>query len=346
MEISLFDLKLLPTYVLVGESSVRRREWFEALKLLLKKKSGEEPLLSSFSGSEESTVKRISGLLRTAPLFGGTPLVIVENGEEFLKKGDAEDWLVERISAGKEGVFVVVFSSLDKRTSVYKTAFAKKCIVDVAPLKGDALLRDLRRRAERLAISIDGKAVRRIVEFVGGDFDLSVGELEKVALLGKERITEEDIEGFVSDTASSGEFTISNAIERLNLDDSLKALSRAFRNGILLEKKQVTITEREKVATYLVNQISYSLTRLLRVYKMAKAGAGNDKIAEALSMNEWAKENVLVHIKRSALKLGGRINDAILKLAELDSAIKIGADPKMQIEFFLSYLLAPFAEEK
>ncbi|MCX7703772.1 MAG: hypothetical protein N2234_06710 [Planctomycetota bacterium] len=341
---ALFDSKVLSTYLLVGESLLRRREYIDLFKSSLKKRG--EVLVSRFEGSEEGILGRVGGLLKTPPLFGGTSLVLIEDGKEFLRKEGAEEWVLKRIKEGGQGFLLICFEGIEKKSSLYKVASSAKAVVDVSSLTGDSLMMELKRRAERLGIEISSSAVRRLIELVGDDFDFAVSELQKVALLPKKRINEEDVNGLVADMASGSQFSISNGIERFELESSLAALWRAFRNGIRLQKREGVITKSEEVATYLIGQITSSLIKLRKVYKMVCAGASDGKIAEALSMGEWARENVLVFLKKSGLRLGKRMNEAVERLAELDRAVKGGADAKMEIEAYLCWLLASEGKRK
>jgi len=332
-------VKLVSTYIVVGDSTRKWKEWFDSLRAEMEGRDGAPPLINRFAPAEGG-IREVASALQTRPLFGGRALVVVEDGESFIK-GEGEGWLIRRLDEGGEGVLVVMLGSLDRRGALFKCAVKKGALVDVSQPTEGALVSALKRHAAKLGIRIDANALRLLLSCTGEHFDSAAAELDKLALLGKERITERDVEELVVDVAESGEYALSNALERLDAADALETIERAWRNGIRLLRRNQTLTKPEEITLYFMNQALLSLLRLRAVYRLKRSGVGDDEVAKRLRLSGWAKEKVLPRMKRSALELGDRIDEALIRLAETDAAIKKGADPRFLLESFICWLLLP-----
>lgn len=334
-------IKILPTFILAGDSLKRRTEWLETLKNEIESQDGRAPLISRLTGFE--SLEDVTSRLQTPPLFGGRALLIIDEGEIFLRNYD--DWLIKRLNRGGRGILILILNELERRSLLYRTAVKKGALVDVSQPSGGALLPALREYAARLELRIDTSALRLLLSYTK-DFDSAASEIEKLALLDKSRISVSDVEELVVDTAESSEYALSNAIERLDLADAMDTVARAWRNGVRLMRANRTLTDPGDIALYFMNQLLLSLLRLRTVCHLKRSGRGDDEVARVLRLTDWAKQNILPQIKRTALKLGKRIDTAIRRLSDCDAAIKSGADPRLQLESFLCQLILPSAIKK
>lgn len=241
---------------------------------------------TDFDGQDASVATAEAGHflvdLRTRSLFGGTKIVILRNGERWLRvhqKALADT--VDRIA--KENVLVIVVHKLDGRSALskrIKTAGATfefrqlydKPFGDRGSPESAELVQWVRQRAALHGLRLEPAAALFMCEVVGSDPAVLDGELTRLApLLGNQTVRPEALRGVLSVHFSSSQFELVDAI----LDGDARAAFRShralFREG--LRDKDGKQIERTAVFPLVTAWLGQQLSKLMQARVEIDAGA-------------------------------------------------------------------------
>lgn len=257
-----------PVYVVVGPESYLSRS---AVRLIQEAAGVGGPgnmNVASFSG-REAKPGQVFTALRTAPLLGGRPMVIISEAER-MNQGMIE--ALERYleSPAGESTLVLVAAKLDGRTRFMQLATKRGTIIECKPLYEEKIPLWINMEVRKGGKSIAQEAARFLAEMVGNDLGQLAQAIERIILYIGERKTIElrDVEEAVAETHQRTIFDLTDAVghRRLNrvlallrniLDSGqspvlvLNMLARHFR--ILSKAKEVSgrVEDRGEMARYL-----------------------------------------------------------------------------------------------
>ncbi len=132
--------------------------------------------------------------LSQASLFGGMNLLIIKSEKKIPKK--ELETLFELSNKG-DNRFIYAYLGSDHKS--YNNAFKSLKVVAVRffhPKQGEAL-NILMQEAKKFSLDIDSYTLSHLFHLQNNDIELSLNELEKLSILGKQKITNKEIDTLV-----------------------------------------------------------------------------------------------------------------------------------------------------
>ncbi len=296
-------------YVIVGNSRVLATRFLDALKERIKRQDGVEAMFERVS-AKEGNVEEALARLATAPLFGGRPLLLIEDADEELL---GKEWLLK--GHWGRGVLVVWVSGVNK-SGKRRLKEAGAEVVDAEPPERLSELREaVASEARRLKVRLGQGDIAELLRRVDRDFDAAVKELEKLALSGGK------VADLVADHAPSKAYDLTGAIEEWNAKAALEVVKRSFEEGIRTRDGR-KVTTPQDVVVHLVQQALGGLNAL-------------EGHLKGVDFPDWRRRRLMRGLQKLRRNARVRIRRAVEMLYETDAAVKSGADPYLAIEGFI-----------
>jgi DNA polymerase III subunit delta len=249
-----------PVYLFIGDDDVETARLAGTVSALVEDDLQAFNLEKIYAGEKGVTPAAIVQSARTLPMMAERRVVVVLRAEKILKpkrRGKAEDSDGGEPREGTEELeayiktpvpqttLVFVAADADRTRRLYKTLHKHATIVECWGLKAgrDAKvdLREAARAAEQLvknAVSeagqqIEPAASRLLARRAGADIRRLRGDVDRLLLYaaGTARITLHDVEEVVSPEISHDDWAVTNAIQRRDAREALKALGLALETG-------------------------------------------------------------------------------------------------------------------
>jgi len=301
-------------YVIAGNSRVLASRFLKALKERIERQDGVEAMFERVN-AKEGNVEEALVRLATAPLFGGRPLLLIEDADKELL---GREWLLK--GRWGRGVLVVWVGGVD-RSERRRLKEAGAEVVDAEPPESLAELREaVASEARRLKVRLGQGDIAELLRRVDRDFDAAVKELEKLALSGGR------VADIVADHAPSKAYDLTGAIEEWDAKAALEVVKRSFEEGIRTREGR-KVTTPQDVVVHLVQQALGGLNALEAHLKGA-------------DFPEWRRRRLMRGLQKIRRNAKARIRRAVEVLYETDAAVKSGADPYLALEAFILRTLA------
>ncbi len=251
-------------------------------------------------------------------------LVVVEHVENW--KAAAAQAVVEYLkSPSPETVLALVGEGVRKDSPLGK-AVAKT---------GELLVYDLPKRGARadlpgwvgkqfagLGIKVDSSTSRLLVDLVGDNLDELAGEIEKLAAWAKgEPIGEREVELLVAPRGEIPPFAMTDAWGRRDVAGVLEASERLL--------ARAGGPARDSLPR-IVGLMTSHVTRVAECQSLAADGVSPREAADRLKKNRFYVEKLF---EQAANFTADELRDAIVRLAELDLALKGGSRLAGELEF-------------
>jgi DNA polymerase-3 subunit delta len=165
--------------------------------------------------AKETPVIRIVEAAQTMPAFAKRRLVVVNHAEKI--DGENADALIGYVeNPNPYAVLLLIADRFDARTRLYKALKKSGVALRFDKPKLSEMPHIVRQRAERIGVSIEGAAIRALVDAVGADATAAWQALELLALYvgpnsGK-AIALSDVEAVVTATKEESIFALVDAI--------------------------------------------------------------------------------------------------------------------------------------
>jgi DNA polymerase III subunit delta len=306
--------ELKPCYLIAGGD---RPKIQRALRRL-RDRIGEEAteLLSAHAASGEDAVAACNAL----GLFGaGRRLVIVTDVDRW-KAADVKEVAAYLAAPAPDTVLALVGEETKKESALGK-ACAKA---------GEVLLYNLPKRrlpewvAKQFAdrgVTIEPDACRALVELVGEDPDQLAGEIDKVATWAAgDPVGVREIEQLVAGCAEIPGYELTDAWGRRDLRAVLTACER------LLERSGDPVS---RTVPALVGLLVGHVGRVRDIQSMAEEGLGPREAAARLKRHPFYVEKLFAQARNYG---ADELRDAVVRLAELDHAVKGGSRLAVDLE--------------
>jgi DNA polymerase III subunit delta len=309
------DDELKPAYVIAGSDRPKVDRTVARLRARFDVDALEVHAASETSGDDAVASCNVMGL------FGsGTRLVVVE-GIETWKAPDAKA-VAEYLKSPAPGttLALVAEGELKKDAPIAKAVAAK----------GELLLWDVTLKAiprwvaEQFKLhgtKAEPEACRLLVELIGDNIYELSGEVDKLATwAGGDEVTEHDVEALVAPRAGSPPWNLTDAWGVRDVGGVLRATERMLdRTGDPLSK---TIPR-------LVGSLTNHVRRARGAHRLEAAGVASAEAATTLGMKPYPAQKLYAQVRNfSATEL----DDALVRLAELDHALKGGSRLANELE--------------
>lgn len=254
-------------YVITGSERYLSHGALRRIQETLREKGGEFGE-KSFSGKETKAEDLINSL-RTVPLLGGRPTIIIKDAEG-LSKNVLEvltDYLEKPVESS---TLVLVAEKLDGRTRFMSLAAKIGAVIECKPLYMDKVPFWINMETRRLGKQISQEAARFLADMIGNDLGQLANAIERICLyVGERKIVEiKDVEDAVAETHQRDVFELTDAVGSKKLVKAMSLLHNILENGespilvlnmlarhfrILSKAKEIAgrVTDNSEVARYL-----------------------------------------------------------------------------------------------
>jgi DNA polymerase III delta subunit len=313
---------LLPIYLLTGSDAPKVRLALRRLRARFPAETVELRSAEKTSGADAVAACNALGL------FGGESgtLVIVE-GVETWQAADADAFAEYLANPAPGAVIALVAETVPKGSKLAELcAKSGDVLVFDAPKPKD-LPAWVRGHFERLGKPVDGEVAKAVVEAVGGDRpDVLEREIEKlVTWAGPEPIRREDVEALAVSAHEAPPWDLTDAWAASDPKRLLSACERSLAEG----------KEPFVVALGLTSHIRF----VNDVEALAGEGLSAKEIAKRTRKHEFRVRKALADAEKHPRE---ERHDAVLRLAELDAALKGSSRlaGELELELALGALLS------
>ena len=299
------DLK--PAYLIIGGDRPKIGRAIERLKARVGEENAE--VLSAREASGEDAVAACNAL----GLFGGGAgrLVLVAEAERW-KAADVK--AVATYLEAPAPDTVLTLTGDVKRDSALGKAVAKHGEVLVYDVAKKALPAWVAEQFERLGATADRDACRALVELVGDDLDELEAEISKLATWAAgDPIGAADVEPLTAGRAETSIFSLTDAWGRRDLAGVLSASE-----SLLERSHRARRDELMRIAGLMASHVA----RVRHCQTLAAEGVRPRDAASQLKVHPFAAEKAFAQAGNFGVD---ELRDAVIRLAELDHALKGGS---------------------
>jgi len=314
---------LLPAYLLTGSD---RPKIGRALRRL-RTRFGDEAveLMSADTVSGED----VAGSLNSLGLFGAGRLVVVQ-GVERWKKADVEA-LDGYLTDPVDGAVLALVADEPPKDDALGRLVARRggevLAYDIPKPKDPSVW--VRSEFVRMGAQVTDDAARRLVEIAGDDIAFLEQEVEKLATwAGGEQIGPREVEALAVPVQESPVWALSDSWGSREVGEVLAACEAELEKGV----------EPFLISVRLAAQVG--LVRAVQA--LADGGLGAREIAGRLKKHEFRVRKALGHAERYSRD---ELDAAIVRLAELDAALKGASRLSNELELELALLEITAARE-
>ena len=253
-------------------------------------------------------------------LFGSGLRLIVVEGVEAWKAPDAKAVAAYLKSAAPGTTLALVAGELKKDAPLVKAVMGS----------GDVLLWDVAQRAVPRWIAdqfklhgttAEPEACRLLTELVGDDLYELAGEVEKLATWADGAVvTESDVEAIVTARAGSPPWNLTDAWGARDVAGVLRATER------MLDRTGDPVS---KTIPRLVGSLTKHVRNARAVRRLEEEGLSSSDAAARLGLKPYPAQKLYAQVRNFS---GPELDDALIRLAELDHALKGGSRLSNELE--------------
>jgi DNA polymerase-3 subunit delta len=292
---------LLPVYLLAGSDRPKHLRALRRLRARFGPEAVEQLSAEDASGADAVAACNALGLFGAE---GGGRLVIVQ-GVDRWRKGDI-DAVAGYLHNPVEGaVLALVVDGVPRGSALSDLCARHGQVLRYDVPRSNHLYKWVQAELKRLEVSGDADAARTLVELVGEDTVALSGEIEKLAAwAGGEPVGRAEVEQLATPSREAAAWALTDAWGQRDLPALLEACELA------LERKEPFL-----LAVGLASHVG----RVRAAQVLAEEGLRSREIASRLKMKEFPARKALQHAERYS---PGELDSALVRLAELDAAIK------------------------
>lgn len=307
-----------PVYAIVGESGFLRNV-FLTQTLEMVASQADTPETRRVLGSEAELADVLDGV-RTASLFGGHRVMIVDEADPFISE---HRQALERYCANpaENSTLILLCKTLPKSTRLYRALAQSASVLHVDAPRGAALGGWLVQRAKSTyQVRLDSAAARRLTDLVGDDLGTLDAELAKLSTYvgTRDSITTGDIEAMTGNHRQEKVFAVAGALADGNASDALR----------LWEQVRTTDPAGTPMA---IGGFAWAINRLKEVKRAWDGGASAASLSRRALSDPHSLERRLKRVTAE------RLETHLSELLRVDLAIKTGqSTPQLALEKFLT----------
>ncbi|MBI1850354.1 MAG: DNA polymerase III subunit delta [Planctomycetes bacterium] len=308
------------------------------------------------SDPEDGTIASFFGEVETAPLFGGTKLVVVREADALTSEEKTRVRLeaaLGRIPSKVE--LVLIFDSLPQNTRVAKRIAeigarveCKKPYARVAPWKAarspyeTPLVEWIVDRARERGLRIEPSEAFLLGETVGDDLGMLDSELEKLdlylgpATTGPRAVRREHVEALAAGGRTFPAFDLADAVARRDRGEAIRILRILFDQGLATGDRRVGA---DAVHVLLIGAIHGKLQRAAIARGLLDQGRSADEVADALKVPPFLRRPFAAELRT---RTRDELESALRRLFRADLDLKgAGIFPDAIVERLVIDLTEP-----
>lgn len=283
------------------------------------KKYDIDPIIYSNGESLDNILLDVS----TASMFSDEKLIVIKNHPAFEKEMDSK-YFIDAIENNNDVkvIFSYETAKLDKKISLIKFLLSNAKCTEFKSIDSKNVIPTIKKIVEEKGGTIDNNALIQMANKLPEDLRIIMNEVEKL-LFENHHITISMVNTSIGEYLKDDFFALSNS---LTARDPI---------GIMHAYKKKKAASED--ATYIISQISSTLSLALTVSSYREQGLSNSDISEKLKIHIFRIKKASELISSSN---GSNIKELIKSLAQLDADIKMGIiDPEHGIEVYLLKLI-------
>ena len=299
--------ELKPAYLIAGGDRPKVDRAVARLRSRFDVDAVELLLATETSGDDAVAACNVMGL------FGaGTRLVVVE-GVEAWKAADAKAVAAYLKAPAPGTTLALVAGELKKDAPIAKTVAAA----------GDVLIWDVTTKAMPRWIAdqfklhgakADADACRLLAELVGDDLYELAGEVEKIATWADDaEVTPADVEALVAPRAESPPWNLTDAWGKRDVGAVLREAEK------MLDRTGDPVS---RTIPRLVGSLTRHVQRARAAHRLEEQGLSAQEAAARLGMKPYPTQKLFGQVRQFS---AAELDDALIRLAELDHALKGGS---------------------
>jgi DNA polymerase-3 subunit delta len=316
---------IYPVYFLYGpEDYLIEEEIQELLNHTLSQK--ERGFNSHLFNGEEHSSQEIVQTAQTLPMFSKNRFVLVSEADRMDE--EKVEALMEYIQKPSPSTCLVLHGLTIGPWKKHRKEIEKVGkVTEYTRLKGRALVSWMKARMSEKGKTISDEAADYLVEVVGDhlyDLDnalekafLSVGEKQKIELLGVEEIT--------SEVKVSTVFDLTDAIGHQNLEKALGILDKAMESKAIVFRKEEEGSKFGDPIPFLLSMMAKQYWSMLVIKEMSAHHREAGELAKELGTSPWNIKKLMDQGKNFS---EASLQEGILKCHQTDLAIKRSRGPK------------------
>jgi len=211
-----------PVYLLSASDPFLHREAIALLKGVVPEAERDFNLhifdLSLFK-EESLSLDRILEVLRTVSFFGSRRVTAMTGNIQKISKKDLQKLDEYILNPAPDSVFVILHEGTLKKE--IRERFKRSHLVSLDVRIGE-IPSWIKQRAAKRGIEISRKAVDYLIGIIGPDLGLLSAEIEKISLLGQERIDVNDISDIIEGSRLYSTFDLVNALRGRDVEQVFK----------------------------------------------------------------------------------------------------------------------------
>ena len=306
--------ELKPAYLIAGSDRPKVDRAVARLRSRFEPEAVE--VLAAHDTSGEDAVSSCNAM----GLFGGGMRLVVVEGVEAWKAPDAKA-VAEYLKAPAPGTTLTLVGAEVKKDAPIAKAVAAHGDLLVWDVTAKAIPRWIADQFKLHGATAEPEACRALADLVGDDLYDLAGEVEKLATWARgEAVTEAVVDALVAPRASSPPWDLTDAWGARDVGGVLRATER------MLDR---TGDPPAKTIPRLVGSLTKHLRNARAAHRLEAAGVSSVEAAGRLGMKPYPAQKLYAQVRNYS---GAELDDALIRLAELDRALKGGSRLPNELE--------------
>jgi DNA polymerase-3 subunit delta len=254
-------------------------------------------------------------------LFGGGTRLVVVEGVEGWKAADAKAIAAYVASPAPGTTLALVAGELRKDAPLAKaiTGHGTVLLWDVSARKIPQWVAD---QFKIHGVRADPEACRLLADLVGSDLHELAGEVDKLATWAAgETVTESDVEALVTPRAESPPWALTDAWGARDVAGVLRAAER------MLDRTGDPVS---RTLPRIVGSLTNHVRRARAIRRLEEEGLSSSEAATRLGMKPYPAQKLYAQVRNFS---AAELDDALVRLADLDHALKGGSRLATELEF-------------
>ena len=306
--------KIRPIYIIVGAEHHLAMTALRGIQEAVKA-TGTDPLSVLTLTGREARAEAVIGALRTVPMLGGRPLVVIREGEQLSK--EAAEALAAYMEAPVEAAtLAIVASKLDGRSRLMQQAAKGGAVIECKPLYLEKVPGWINMETKRQGRQISQEAARFLADMIGTDLGQLAQAIERIILfVGDRKLIElADVETAVAETHQHTIFELANAVGTRRWPKAFALLTNVLDNG--------------ESPVFVLTMLARHFRLLSKAKEVTGRMGGEGEVAKYLGVHPYFAKDYVAQARNFS---AGELRSAFRLLHRCDRELKSSRVPKARV---------------